>query len=57
MHLPAIEPLPTGTFMEWMRQNGKIGGQHKIPRVLSESIASEIRILATPGRDEPTKAN
>lgn len=57
MHLPAIEPLPTGTFMEWMRQNGKIGGQHKIPRVLSESIASEIRILATPGRDEATKAN
>lgn len=29
-----IEVLPVETFYEWMRKNGKEGGQHKFPRVL-----------------------
>lgn len=29
-----VRPLPSGDFYEWMRQNGKEGGQNKFPRVL-----------------------
>lgn len=29
-----VEILPTDVFMNWMRQRGKLGGQHKFPRVL-----------------------
>lgn len=25
--------LPPGTFREWMRQRGKLGGQHKVPKL------------------------
>ncbi len=29
-----VEVLPIGIFHEWMRKQGKVGGQHKFPRVL-----------------------
>lgn len=25
--------VPTGTFMKWMEERGKLGGQHKVPRL------------------------
>lgn len=28
-----IHSLPRGTFYEWMRQRGKLGGQNKVPRL------------------------
>ena len=33
--LPEIVPLPPGTFFEWMREEGRLGGQNKVPRVLA----------------------
>jgi len=30
---PSIEVLPQGTFLHWMKQRGKLGGQHKVPRL------------------------
>ena len=30
---PQMVPLSPGTFYEWMKQEGKLGGQHKVPRV------------------------
>lgn len=32
---PKIVYLKSGSFYEWMRSNGKLGGQHKIPRLSS----------------------
>lgn len=29
---PTVTPVPVGTFHEWMRRRGKLGGQHKCPR-------------------------
>ncbi|HEU4716828.1 MAG TPA: GH3 auxin-responsive promoter family protein [Bacteroidia bacterium] len=29
-----VEVLPLDFFSEWMRRNGKVGGQHKFPRVM-----------------------
>ena len=28
--------LPTGTFKEWLRAKGKLGGQHKVPRLAND---------------------
>jgi hypothetical protein len=30
---PRLHPLPTGTFFQWMKKRGKLGGQHKVPRL------------------------
>jgi len=30
---PRIHVVPRGTFYAWMKQRGKLGGQHKVPRL------------------------
>ncbi|GAB3952087.1 GH3 auxin-responsive promoter family protein [Spirosoma harenae] len=30
---PRIHVVPSGTFYAWMKQRGKLGGQHKVPRL------------------------
>ncbi len=30
---PLLHYLPEGSFYEWMKQRGKLGGQHKVPRL------------------------
>ena len=30
---PEVVPVPRGGFAEWMRAHGKLGGQHKVPRM------------------------
>ncbi|MEO1808313.1 MAG: GH3 auxin-responsive promoter family protein, partial [Bacteroidota bacterium] len=30
---PRIHALPAGTFHRWMKKRGKLGGQHKVPRL------------------------
>jgi GH3 auxin-responsive promoter len=32
---PDIVPVPSGTFAGWMKQRGQLGGQHKVPRVIT----------------------
>ena len=34
---PDIVPVPTGTFAAWMKQRGQLGGQHKVPRVITNA--------------------
>jgi hypothetical protein len=33
---PVVRVLPKGTFYTWLKQNGKLGGQHKVPRLSNE---------------------
>ncbi|QJD95309.1 GH3 auxin-responsive promoter family protein [Mucilaginibacter robiniae] len=33
LHRPKVHPAPEGTFVQWMKQRGKMGGQHKVPRL------------------------
>lgn len=33
---PEVVVLPPGAFAAWMRAQGKLGGQHKVPRVLAD---------------------
>jgi hypothetical protein len=30
---PVVHAVPKGTFYEWMARRGKLGGQHKVPRL------------------------
>jgi len=30
---PEIRLVPRGAFADWMRAHGKLGGQHKLPRM------------------------
>jgi hypothetical protein len=30
---PEVVPVPRGAFAEWLRARGKLGGQHKVPRM------------------------
>ncbi len=36
LRAPEIRVLPQGTFYNWLKKNGKLGGQHKIPRLSNE---------------------
>ena len=33
---PLIHILPEGTFLRWMKKRGKLGGQHKVPRLAND---------------------
>ncbi|MFK7905882.1 MAG: GH3 auxin-responsive promoter family protein, partial [Chitinophagales bacterium] len=33
MRFPLIQTVPKGTFYQWLKNRGKLGGQHKIPRL------------------------
>ncbi len=58
MRAPEVLVVPRGFFAEWMRQRGKLGGQHKVPRMdnTGEITADLMRlqspageVLRTPG--------
>ncbi len=36
LRMPIIHSLKKGTFTEWLRKKGKLGGQHKVPRLSNE---------------------
>ncbi len=36
LRMPRIEQVPEGTFYEWLKQRGKLGGQHKVPRLSNQ---------------------
>ncbi len=36
-----VDVLSEKTFMDFMRQKGKVGGQHKFPRVLKGKLLEE----------------
>lgn len=43
MKLPIVRPLPNATFSQWLKQKGKLGGQHKVPRLSNDrKIVEEI---------------
>jgi hypothetical protein len=33
MAKPLVKSMPKGTFHNWLKQSGKLGGQHKVPRL------------------------
>jgi len=45
LRLPIIHSLSKNTFNQWLKSKGKLGGQHKVPRLSNERIMVE-EILA-----------
>jgi hypothetical protein len=41
LRLPIVHVLPVGTFNEWLKSKGKLGGQHKVPRLSNDRIILE----------------
>ncbi len=33
---PVVRPVPKGLFINWLRKKGKLGGQHKVPRLSND---------------------
>ncbi|MFZ5791350.1 MAG: GH3 family domain-containing protein [Pseudomonadota bacterium] len=44
MAAPEIEAVPAGFFARWMKGRGRLGGQHKVPRVIvDQSLFADLR--------------
>jgi hypothetical protein len=44
---PVLRVAPDGTFFSWMKQKGKLGGQHKVPRLCNnrEYVDSILKVM------------
>ena len=46
LRMPIVQAVPVGTFKNWLKSKGKLGGQHKVPRLSNErTIIEEIKVL------------
>lgn len=50
---PIVHKAPVGTFYEWMKQRGKLGGQNKVPRLSNtreyiDDILTRMSVLLRP---------
>ncbi len=36
LRLPVVKIVPKGTFQRWLKSKGKLGGQHKVPRLSND---------------------
>lgn len=47
---PAVMPVPSGCFAGWMKKRGKLGGQNKVPRIITnrEMLAELISFAQSP---------
>ena len=36
LRMPQVKSVPKGLFSEWLRSKGKLGGQHKVPRLAND---------------------
>ena len=44
LRMPIVNAAPTETFTNWLKSKGKLGGQHKVPRLSNErKLLEEIR--------------
>lgn len=50
MITPRVIALPPGTFYLWMRQAGKLGDQHKVPRVTNDRSVAESLLAVAAGK-------
>lgn len=47
MAAPEVRAVAPGTFAEWMKARGQLGGQHKVPRIINNAeLFAELRSFA-----------
>ncbi len=50
LRMPLVHVIERGTFRQWLKQKGKLGGQHKVPRLSNErNLIEEILAMANTG--------
>ncbi len=51
LRMPKVRVVPEGVFHAWMKQRGKLGGQHKVPRLSNDRrFVEEILALFQPAQ-------
>ncbi len=53
MVAPRVTALPPGTFYRWMREQGKLGDQHKVPRATNDRAVADALLAVAAGRVRP----
>ena len=48
LRMPVVHSLPKGIFAKWLKTRGKLGGQHKVPRLSNERKYIEEIMQLTP---------
>lgn len=49
--LPVVRVMPGGSFKDWLRSKGKLGGQHKVPRLSNNrTILEEVYAMVKQGQ-------
>jgi hypothetical protein len=50
---PQVEFVPPGTFAAWMKHRRKLGGQHKVPRIINDrGLFEDLKAFVADGRVE-----
>ncbi len=44
---PIVHAVPKGTFHQWLKQRGKLGGQNKVPRLCNDRLILDQLLLST----------
>ncbi|MEO1191268.1 MAG: GH3 auxin-responsive promoter family protein [Pseudomonadota bacterium] len=52
MQAPRIQLAPPGTFFEWMKARGRLGGQNKVPRVMNDPSLLDSLLVAAGGQPQ-----
>jgi hypothetical protein len=48
LRAPSVAAVRPGTFVRWMKKRGRLGGQHKIPRIINdEALFADLRDFAS----------
>ncbi|MGK7867610.1 GH3 family domain-containing protein [Falsiroseomonas sp. E2-1-a20] len=50
---PRVTLLPEGSFLAWMRHTGRLGGQHKVPRVIADAARFDEAVRDLAGQRVP----
>ena len=52
---PRLRVLPAGTFEAWLASVGKLGGQHKVPRLSNsrQVLEAVLQVAGTSGTNAP----
>ena len=54
---PQVLPVASGTFAGWMKKRGKLGGQNKVPRIItSRELLADLLTFTSSNQDSPHQA-
>jgi phenylacetate-coenzyme A ligase PaaK-like adenylate-forming protein len=53
LRMPEVTAIPRGSFSAWLASKGKLGGQHKVPRLSNDrSVLEEIKAFVASARQK-----